>query len=126
LEKVPLYKYIGIDIHHKLNWNYNIEKVIIGGWKAYCGLENNCKLAELWLWDKRYYKEVVNPNLEDQKYLYVLTSLKKRINIAKIRTNSHELHSETGDIGQSPKHHGMKEYVTFVTPRGLKMKNTFS
>jgi hypothetical protein len=44
----------------------------------------------------RYYKEVVNPNLEDQKYLFVLTSVKKRINIAKIRTNSHELHSETG------------------------------
>jgi hypothetical protein len=34
----------------------------------------------------RYYKEVVNPNLEDQN----------KINIAKIRTNSHELHSETG------------------------------
>jgi hypothetical protein len=49
--------------------------------------------------DKRklkYYKEVVNPNLEDQKYLSVLRSLKKKINIAKIRTNSHELHSETG------------------------------
>jgi len=43
----------------------------------------------------RYYKEVVNPNLEDQKYLFVLTNIKKRINIAKIRTNSHELHSET-------------------------------
>jgi hypothetical protein len=39
----------------------------------------------------RYYKEVVNPNLEDQKYLFVLTSVRKRINIAKIRTNSHEL-----------------------------------
>jgi len=43
----------------------------------------------------RYYKEVINPNLEDQKYLSVLTSAKKIINIAKIRTNSHELHSET-------------------------------
>jgi hypothetical protein len=43
----------------------------------------------------RYYKEVVNPNLEDQNYLSVLTSVKKRINIAKIRTNSHELHSVT-------------------------------
>jgi hypothetical protein len=40
------------------------------------------------IYDKRKlrcYKEVVNPNLEDQKYLFVLTSLKKRINIAKIR-----------------------------------------
>jgi hypothetical protein len=37
----------------------------------------------------RCYKEVDNPNLEDQKYLSVLTSAKKKINIAKIRTNSH-------------------------------------
>ena len=44
----------------------------------------------------RYYREVVNPNLEDQKYFFVLTSVKKRINIAKIRTNSHVLHSEIG------------------------------
>jgi hypothetical protein len=44
----------------------------------------------------RYYKEVVNPNLEDQNYLSVLKSAKKKINIAKIRTNSHELHSEIG------------------------------
>ena len=44
----------------------------------------------------RYYKEAINPNLEDQNYLYVLTSVKKNINIAKIRTNSHKLHSETG------------------------------
>ena len=44
----------------------------------------------------RYYKEVTNPTLEDQKYLSVLTSSKKKINIAKIRTNSHELHSEIG------------------------------
>ena len=43
----------------------------------------------------RYYKEVVNPNFEDQKYLFVLTRLKKKINIYKIRTNVHELHNET-------------------------------
>jgi hypothetical protein len=42
-----------------------------------------------------YYKEVINPNIEDKKYLFVLTSVKKKINISKIRTNSHELHSET-------------------------------
>ena len=40
LEEVPSYKYLGIDIHHKLNWNYSIEKRINGGWKAYYGLEN--------------------------------------------------------------------------------------
>ena len=49
----------------------------------------------------RYYKEAINPNLEDQKYLSVLASTKKTINIAKIRMNSHELHSEN-----SKKHHG--------------------
>ena len=43
----------------------------------------------------RYYKEVINPTLEYQKYLFVLTSSKKKINIGKIRTNSHELHCET-------------------------------
>ena len=40
----------------------------------------------------RYYKEVSNPTLEDQQYLSVLTSSKKKINISKIRTNYHELH----------------------------------
>jgi hypothetical protein len=43
----------------------------------------------------RYYKEVVNPNLEDQNYLSILKSVKKKINNAKIKTNSHQLHSET-------------------------------
>ena len=27
LEEVSSYKYLGIDIHHKLNWNYSIEKM---------------------------------------------------------------------------------------------------
>jgi hypothetical protein len=39
LEEVTSYKYLGIDIHHKLNWNCSIEKMIIGGWKAYYGLK---------------------------------------------------------------------------------------
>ena len=52
LEEVSSYKYLGIDIHHKLNWNYRIEKRINGGWKAYFGLENNCKAANLVMWDK--------------------------------------------------------------------------
>ena len=37
----------------------------------------------------------IDPTLENQKYLYVLTSLKKKVNIDKIRTNSHEPHNET-------------------------------
>ena len=44
----------------------------------------------------RYYKELINHTLKDKKYLLVLTSSKKKINISKIRTNSHELHSEIG------------------------------
>ena len=35
LEEVTSYKYLGIDIHKKLNWNYNIKKMINGGWKFY-------------------------------------------------------------------------------------------
>jgi hypothetical protein len=42
-KEVTSYKFLGIDIHHKLNRNYSIEKRIICGWKAYYGLENNCK-----------------------------------------------------------------------------------
>jgi hypothetical protein len=60
------------------------------------------KFKEKMLFDKeleekrklRYYKEVINPNLENQNDLSVLTSLNKRISIAKIRTNSHVLYSE--------------------------------
>ena len=48
LDEVTSYKCLGIDIQHKFNWNYNIEKMVIGGWKAYYGLENNCKSTDLW------------------------------------------------------------------------------
>jgi hypothetical protein len=47
LEEVTSYKYLGIDVHHKLNWNYSIEKRIIGGWKVYYGFEKNCKSVDL-------------------------------------------------------------------------------
>ena len=49
---------------------------------------------------------MVNLDLEDQKYLSVLTSVKKVINFAKIRTNSHELLSETRhwEIPKTPWH----------------------
>ena len=49
----------------------------------------------LWCEENLAVKEVINPNLEDQKYLSIVTSSRKKINIAKIRTNSHELHRET-------------------------------
>jgi hypothetical protein len=43
----------------------------------------------------RYYKEVIDPNIEDENHIYVLASLTNKINIAKIRINSHDLYSET-------------------------------
>jgi len=58
-EQVTSYKYLGIDIHHKLNWNYSIEKMIIGGWKTYYGLENNCKLEEVGIWDSETCGDVL-------------------------------------------------------------------
>jgi hypothetical protein len=63
LEEVYSYKYLGIYIHHKLNWNYSIEKRINGGWKAYYGFENNCKLVDLWLLDKKnlLFETLVTP-----------------------------------------------------------------
>ena len=44
----------------------------------------------------RYHKDVIKPNLYDQNYLFFFPSVKKKISFAKIRTNSHELHRETG------------------------------
>ena len=41
IEEVTPYQYLRIDIHHNLNWNYSIEKMINGGWKAYFGLAVN-------------------------------------------------------------------------------------
>ena len=49
------YNYLRIDIHHKLNWNYSIEKRVNGGWKVYFGLENNCKSDNLVMWDKKKF-----------------------------------------------------------------------
>ena len=54
----------------------------------------------------RYYKEVIKPTLEDQKYLSLLTSSKKKINIAKIRTNSSGLYNKViGLNGQCHSEH---------------------
>jgi hypothetical protein len=72
----------------------------------------------------RYYKDVINPNLEDQNYLSVLTSVKKKINIAKIKTNSHELHSETG-CWSIPKTSWDERACHLVTPRRLKIRSQF-
>ena len=70
----------------------NIKNIVTSKFKEkmWCEKELEAKIK------LRYYKEVINPTLEEQKYLSILTSSKKKINIAKLRTNSHELHSETG------------------------------
>ena len=39
---------------------------------------------------------MINPNLENQNYLSILMSSKKKMNIAKIGTNSYDLRSEIG------------------------------
>ena len=43
-----------------------------------------------------YYKEVANPTLDNHNYLSMFSSNNKKMNIAKIRTNFHELQSDTG------------------------------
>ena len=82
----------GIDENDTLQNINNIKNIITSKFKEKMWCENDLEVKR----KLRYYKEVINPNLEDQKYLSVLASTKKTINIAKIRTNSHELHSEIG------------------------------
>ena len=78
----------------------NIENIVTSKSKEKLWCEKDLKVKR----KLRYYKEVINPTLEDQKYLSVLTSSNNIINIAKIRTNSHELHSEIGrwEVPQTP------------------------
>ena len=70
----------------------NVKNIINSKFKEKFWCEENLAVKR----KLRYYKEAINPNLEDQKYLSVVTSSWKKINIAKIRTNSHELHSKIG------------------------------
>jgi len=73
----------------------------------------------------RYYKGVINPTLKDQKYLSVLTSSKKKINISKIRTNSHELHIKIGRW-KITKTSWVKRMSISMRIWTLRMKNTSS
>ena len=43
----------------------------------------------------RYYKEVINPTVDNHNYLSMLTSTKSKMDIARIRTKSRELQSDT-------------------------------
>ena len=38
-------------------------EIVIGGWKAYYGLEKNCKSVDLWSWDKNkiLFETLVTP-----------------------------------------------------------------
>lgn len=47
LEEVNSYKYLGVDLHQKLNCNYNIKRRINEGWKSYFGLDNCGKSTDL-------------------------------------------------------------------------------
>ena len=70
----------------------NIKNIVTSKFKEKLWCEKDLEAKK----QLRYYKEVINPTLEYHKYLFILTSSKKKINITKIRMNSHELHSETG------------------------------
>ena len=72
----------------------------------------------------RYYKEIINPTLEDQKYLSVLTSSKKKTNIAKIRKNSHELDSETSHW-RVPKTPWVERMCHLCANRNIEDENHF-
>jgi len=87
-------KYLGIDIHYKLNWNYIMEKRINGGWKPYFGHEINCKLANLMMWDKKkflfetliilvilYGCEVWDCNISRESWEKLLTNLEVFYNL---------------------------------------------
>ena len=82
--------YWGIDENNILQTIDNVKNIITSKFEEKFRCEENLVVKR----KLRYYK-VINPNLEDQKYLSVLTSSQKNINIARIRINSHKLHSKT-------------------------------
>ena len=70
----------------------NVKIIVTSKFKENFWCEENVVLKR----KLRYYKEVINPNLEDQKYISVVTISQKKVKITNIGTNSHELHRETG------------------------------
>ena len=75
----------GIDENDILQNIDNVKNIITSKFKQKLWCEENLALTR----KLRYYREVINHNLEDQNDLSVVTSLQKKINIAKITTNSH-------------------------------------
>ena len=99
----------GIDENVTLQNIVDIKNIITSEFKEKLWCDENLE-------DKRkliYYKEAINLNLEYQNYLSVLTNIKKKIHIAKIRMNSHEMHSEI-EFGPFLKLCGLKDYIIFV------------
>ena len=82
----------GIDENAILRNIDNVKNIIISKFKGKFWCEVNLAVQR----KLRYYNEVINPNLEDHKYLSIVTSSHKKTNVAKIRMNSDELHSEIG------------------------------
>lgn len=78
----------GVDDNATLQNIDNIKNIIASKFKEKMWDEKELEIKR----KLRYYKEVISPNLEDQKYLSILTISKEKINIAKIQMNSHEFH----------------------------------
>ena len=81
----------GIDEYYILHNIDNVKNIITSKFKDKLWCDKNLVVKR----KLRYHKEVINPNLEYHKYISVVTRSWKKINIAKIRTNSHELHRKT-------------------------------
>ena len=82
---------MGIDENDTLQNIDNVKNIINSKFKEKFSCEENLTVKI----KLRYYKEVIKPNLDDQKCLLTVTSSRKKINIAKIRMNSNELQRET-------------------------------
>ena len=73
----------------------------------------------------RYYKEVINPNMEDQNYLLVVISLWKKINIPRLEWTLMNSIAKQGVV-LSLKLHIQKGFVICVSLWVLRMTVTFS
>ena len=98
----------------------NVKNIITSKFKEKFWCEENLAMKR----KLRYYKEVINPNLEDQKYLSAITSSRKKINIYKIRTNSYECHSEIGHWS-IPKTPWVERVFHPCEPMSIKDENHF-
>ena len=99
----------GIDENNILKNIDNVKNIITFKFKEKFRCEGNLAIKR----KLRYYKEVINPNLDDQKYLSVVTSSQKKINIAKIRMNMNSITKQS--VGLFLKIHGWKWFSICVS-----------